>query len=99
MKAPALSDRTHRIEPFHTMELMKRAVALQQAGHPVIHMSIGEPDFKAPEPVVAALETAVRAGHTEYTSAMGIEPLRRAIAADYGHRYGLDIDPARIVVT
>lgn len=99
MKAPALSDRTHRIEPFHTMELMKRAVALQQAGHPVIHMSIGEPDFKAPEPVVAALEAAVRAGHTEYTSAMGIEPLRRAIAADYGHRYGLDIDPARIVVT
>ena len=99
MKAPALSDRTHRIEPFHTMELMKRAVALQQAGHPVIHMSIGEPDFKAPEPVVAALEAAVRAGQTEYTSAMGIEPLRRAIAADYGHRYGLDIDPARIVVT
>ena len=99
MKAPALSDRTHRIEPFHTMELMKRAVALQQAGHPVIHMSIGEPDFKAPEPVVAALEAAVRAGHTEYTSAMGIEPLRRAIAADYGHRYGLNIDPARIVVT
>ena len=99
MKAPALSERTHRIEPFHTMELMKRAVALQQAGHPVIHMSIGEPDFKAPEPVVAALEAAVRAGHTEYTSAMGIEPLRRAIAADYGHRYGLDIDPARIVVT
>ena len=99
MKAPALSDRTHRIEPFHTMELMKRAVALQQAGHPVIHMSIGEPDFKAPEPVVAALETAVRAGHTEYTSAMGIEPLRRAIAADYGQRYGLDIDAARSVVT
>ena len=62
MKAPALSERTHRIEPFHTMELMKRAVALQQTGHPVIHMSIGEPDFKAPEPVVAALERAVRAG-------------------------------------
>jgi aspartate/methionine/tyrosine aminotransferase len=62
-------------------------------------MSIGEPDFKAPEPVIAALERAVRAGHTDYTSAVGIEPLRRAIAADYGHRHGLDIDPARIVVT
>ncbi len=99
MKAPALSTRTHRIEPFQTMDLMKRAVALQQAGHPVIHMSIGEPDFKAPEMVVAALERAVRAGHTEYTSAMGIEPLRRAIAADYQRRYGLEIDPARIVVT
>ncbi|MCX7275159.1 MAG: pyridoxal phosphate-dependent aminotransferase [Burkholderiales bacterium] len=99
MKAPALADRTHRIAPFQTMELMKRAVALQQAGHPVIHMSIGEPDFKAPEPVMAALERAVRAGHTEYTSAQGIEPLRQAIADDYGRRHGLDIDPARIVVT
>ena len=60
MKAPALADRTHRIAPFQTMELMKRAVALQQAGHPVIHMSIGEPDFKAPEPVMAALEFPAR---------------------------------------
>ena len=99
MPAPTLSRRTEQIAPFHTMELMKRAAALQQAGRPVIHMSIGEPDFKAPEPVVAALERAVRAGHTEYTSANGIEPLRRAIAADYGRRHGLDIDPARIVVT
>lgn len=99
MPVPTLSRRTAQIAPFHTMELMKRAAALQQAGRPVIHMSIGEPDFKAPEPVVAALERAVRAGHTEYTSAVGIEPLRRAIAADYGRRHGLDIDPARIIVT
>ena len=99
MTPPTLSARTARIQPFQTMELMKRAVALQQAGRPVIHMSIGEPDFKAPEPVMAALERAVRAGHTEYTAATGIEPLRRAIAADYGMRHDLDIDPARIVVT
>jgi aspartate/methionine/tyrosine aminotransferase len=99
MPVPTLSQRTARIAPFHTMELMKRAAALQQAGRPVIHMSIGEPDFKAPEPVVAALERAVRAGHTEYTSAVGIEPLRRAIAADYGRRHGLDVDPGRIIVT
>jgi aspartate/methionine/tyrosine aminotransferase len=96
---PTLSRRTDRIAPFHTMELVKRAAALQQAGKPVIPMSIGEPDFKAPEPVIAALERAVRAGHTDYTSAVGIEPLRRAIAADYGLRHGLDIDPARIIVT
>ena len=99
MTPPTLSARTARIQPFQTMELMKRAVALQQAGRPVIHMSIGEPDFKAPAPVIDALERAARAGHTEYTAATGIEPLRRAIAADYGMRHDLDIDPARIVVT
>ncbi|MBN9430688.1 MAG: pyridoxal phosphate-dependent aminotransferase [Burkholderiales bacterium] len=94
-----LAHRTANIAPFHVMELAKRAAALQAAGHPVIHMSIGEPDFTAPAPVVAALERAVRAGHTQYTAAMGLQALRNAIAADYGRRYGLDIAPSRIIVT
>jgi aspartate/methionine/tyrosine aminotransferase len=94
-----LARRTSNIEPFHVMELVKRAARLQAAGHPVIHMSIGEPDFTAPPPVLAALEQAVEAGLTGYTPALGIEPLRRAIARDYADRFGLDIDPGRIVVT
>ena len=81
------------------MQVVARAAALQAAGHPVIHMSIGEPDFTAPAPVVAALERAARAGHTQYTSANGLAALRAAIARDYGQRYGIDLDPARIVVT
>jgi aspartate/methionine/tyrosine aminotransferase len=94
-----LARRTAQIDPFHVMELTKRAAALEAAGHPVIHLNIGEPDFTAPEPVVAALERAVRAGHTRYTAATGLAPLREAIARDYGERYGLDIAPSRIVVT
>ncbi|MCD6680685.1 MAG: pyridoxal phosphate-dependent aminotransferase [Burkholderiaceae bacterium] len=94
-----LARRTERIAPFHVMQVVARAAALQAAGHPVIHMSIGEPDFTAPEPVVAALERAARAGHTQYTSANGLAALRAAIARDYGVRYGIDVDPARIVVT
>ena len=95
----SLARRTGHIEPFHVMELVKRAATLQAAGHPVIHMSIGEPDFTAPPPVISALEEAARAGHTGYTAALGIEPLRRAIAKDYAERFGLDIGPERIVVT
>ena len=94
-----LARRTAQIDPFHVMELTKRAAALEAAGHPVIHLNIGEPDFTAPEPVVTALERAVRAGHTRYTAATGLAPLREAIARDYGERYGLDIAPSRIVVT
>ena len=96
---PGLARRTGQIAPFHVMELVKRAAALEASGHPVIHMSIGEPDFTAPLLVVAALDEAVRAGRTGYTPALGIEPLRRAIANDYAQRFGLDIDPGRIVVT
>lgn len=94
-----LARRTGLIAPFHVMQVVARAAALQAAGHPVIQMSIGEPDFTAPPPVVDALERAARAGHTQYTSANGLAALRTAIARDYGERYGIDVDPARIVVT
>ncbi|HLS56177.1 MAG TPA: pyridoxal phosphate-dependent aminotransferase [Zeimonas sp.] len=94
-----LARRSALIDPFHVMELTKRAAALEALGQPVIHLNIGEPDFTAPEPVVAALERAARAGHTQYTAATGLQPLREAIARDYGERYGLDIAPSRIVVT
>ncbi len=94
-----LAQRTARIAPFHVMQVVARAAALQAAGHPVIQMSIGEPDFTAPPAVVAALERAARAGHTQYTAANGLSALRAAIARDYGERYGVDVDPARVVVT
>jgi aspartate/methionine/tyrosine aminotransferase len=94
-----LAARTAAIAPFQVMELVKRAVQLEQQGRPVIHLSIGEPDFTAPEPVLAALERAARGGRTQYTSAVGTVALRTAIAADYRTRHGLEVDPARIVVT
>ena len=95
----SLAARTTRIEPFHVMELVKRAAALQATGKPVIHMSIGEPDFTAPPPVIAAMEQAAHEGRTGYTPALGIETLRCAIANDYRERYGVTVDPQRVVVT
>jgi aspartate/methionine/tyrosine aminotransferase len=94
-----LASRTGKIAPFQVMELVKRAVLLEQQGRPVIHLSIGEPDFTAPEPVVAALERAARDGRTQYTAAVGLPALREAIARDYRDRHGVEVDPARIVVT
>ncbi|MFT4103626.1 MAG: pyridoxal phosphate-dependent aminotransferase [Burkholderiaceae bacterium] len=99
MPSYPFSRRCDAIEPFQVMELAKRAGQLQAAGHPVIHMSIGEPDFTAPPQVVRALERAAAAGHSRYTAANGIAPLRRAIAAYYQQEYGLAIDPARVIVT
>jgi aspartate/methionine/tyrosine aminotransferase len=99
MPLPPLARRTSHIRPFQVMELIKRAHALALTGKPVLHLSIGEPDFTAPAPVVDALERAVRDGHTHYTGATGIEPLRRAIAHDYARRYGVEVSPQRVVVT
>jgi aspartate/methionine/tyrosine aminotransferase len=91
--------RTARIEPFRVMELVKRAHALEQQGRSIVHLSIGEPDFTAPPPVLDALDRAARAGHTQYTSAVGTAALRQAIARHYADRHQVDVEASRIVVT
>jgi len=99
MSYPSLARRTRRIAPFRVMELVGRAMARQAAGHPVIHLSIGEPDFTAPPPVLDALEAAARAGRSRYTPSNGTLELRTAISGWYAQRFGIDVAPARILVT
>lgn len=97
--AQSYSARSRAIEPFHVMALLARANELQAEGHDVIHLEIGEPDFTTAAPIVEAGQAALAAGHTRYTAARGLPELRCAIAGFYGQRYGLDIDPERILIT
>jgi len=102
-----LASRLDRIEPFYVMECAKAAEALARSpacdpahgGEPMIFLNIGEPDFTAPPLVLAAAERCLREGRTQYTQATGDPALRERIAGWYGTRFGLAIDPARIVVT
>jgi aspartate/methionine/tyrosine aminotransferase len=94
-----LASRLDQIAPFHVMELAKMATALENAGRHIIHMGIGEPDFTAAPAVIAAAAQAMADGKMQYTSATGLPALRDAIAAHYRDVYGLNIAPARIIVT
>jgi len=94
-----LAARMDAIEPFHVMEIQRRAFELEASGRRVIHMEIGQPDFPAPQPVVEAAIAALRREPMGYTDALGIRPLREAIAQFYADRYRLDVAPERIVVT
>jgi aspartate/methionine/tyrosine aminotransferase len=87
------------IAPFHVMDILARAQALEAAGRDIIHLEIGEPDFATPAPIVEAGIAALRAGHTHYTGALGLTPLREAIARFYATRWQATVDPARVVVT
>jgi aspartate/methionine/tyrosine aminotransferase len=93
------AQRVGAIAPFHVMEVQTAARALEAAGRSVVHMEIGEPDFPTPAPVLAAAEQALAKGDIYYTSALGIAPLREAIAAHYRDRFDVDVAPERIVVT
>ena len=94
-----LAARLDEIEPFHVMELLKMAAALEQAGRSVIHMGIGEPDFPAAQPVLDAAAKAIAGGTMRYTHAVGLPALRDAIAAHYQQRFGVDVAAERIVIT
>ncbi len=98
-----LSRRAERIEPFHVMEVAKAATAhartLSATDRPMIFLNIGEPDFTAPPLVMEAAARAVRDGVTQYTPAMGIEPLRERISHWYAERFGVDVPARRIAIT
>jgi aspartate/methionine/tyrosine aminotransferase len=87
------------IEPFHVMELMAKAKAMEAAGRDIVHMEVGEPDFPTPQPVVDAAQSFVAGGKVFYTNALGLPQLREAIANFYATRYGVIVEPARIIVT
>jgi aspartate/methionine/tyrosine aminotransferase len=94
-----LASRTQSIAPFFAMELSKQAQALKAQGKDVIQLNIGEPDFTAAPAVVAAMSAAVNAQKTQYTAALGLQPLREAIAQHYWDLYGVRVPASRIVVT
>ncbi len=87
------------IAPFEVMEIQTIARQLEVAGHDVIHMEIGEPDFPTPVPIVDAAKRAFDSSPMNYTSACGMSSLRVLIATFYAEKYGVQVDPARIVIT
>ena len=93
------AQRMQEIAPFRVMQILARARAMEAAGRDVVHMEIGEPDFVSPQPVIDAAIAAQRAGHTHYTPAAGLPALREAIAGFYQQRFGVSVDPARVLIT
>jgi aminotransferase len=66
----------------------------------VISMTIGEPDFATPEPIIRAAIDSLEAGETHYTANGGMIELRELIAAHLERRYGVGYDPrAELLVT
>src|SRR5258706_4618982 len=94
-----LAARMAHIEPFEVMEIQTLARECEARGTDVIHMEIGEPDFRTPQPIVDAAKRALDGKPMFYTSALGLKELREAISRFYKERYGLDVPAGRVIVT
>ncbi len=86
--------------PFIAMDVLGTAQAIEAKGGDVVHMELGEPAFGAPQAARDALAGAMARGETlGYTQGLGLASLRREIAALYRRRHGIELAPARVVVT
>ena len=96
---PYLSTRAKEVQPFRTIALLTQAKARIAAGQDIIRLDVGEPDFPTPAPVQAAAARALAGGSGRYTESSGTPLLRNKIARYYQDRYGVRVDPARVIVT
>ncbi|MFO1127969.1 MAG: aminotransferase class I/II-fold pyridoxal phosphate-dependent enzyme [Rhodospirillales bacterium] len=87
------------IPSFIVMDVMRDANARVAAGHDVIHLEVGQPSTPAPAVVREAAARALATDRLGYTDALGLPALRVRIARHYGERYGIDLDPSRVIVT
>ena len=96
---PSLSSRLEQTELAATFAMAARARALRAAGHDVISLSLGEPDFPTPPHIVEAAHAAAQRGDTKYPPLAGTEALKASIRRKYARDQKLDIAEQNILVT
>jgi len=93
-----LSDALARVKPSATIAVTTKSAELKRAGHDVIGLGAGEPDFDTPDNIKDAAIEAIRVGKTKYTPADGIPELKEAICAKFARENGLTYKPSQVHV-
>jgi aspartate aminotransferase len=93
-----LATRMSRLGTETAFEVLAKAKALEAQGREIIHLEIGEPDFDTPANIIDAAVEALRSGHTHYTPANGMPPLREAIAEEVSQTRDIPVHPDQVVV-
>ncbi|MFN4260317.1 MAG: pyridoxal phosphate-dependent aminotransferase [Gemmataceae bacterium] len=94
MNPMSMAERVRQLQPTAVNRILHEARQLQAEGRTLVSLARGQPDFATPLPIVAAAQTALRAGRTGYPDNRGEPELRRAVAdrlaADWGQSYDPD---------
>ena len=96
--AALLSPRANAADEGAIIRMSQRTRELRAAGHDVVALTIGEPDFDTPLNIRDAAKDAMDKGFTHYSPVAGIPELREAIAAKLAYENGLNYKPSEIVV-
>ena len=93
-----LSRALDRLGTESAFKILAEAKNLEAQGKSMIHLSLGQPDFKTPQHVVDAAKKALDDGHHGYVMSNGILECRQAVTRKIKKLYNTDIDPERILI-
>jgi aspartate aminotransferase len=93
-----LSKRIQRVSLSANAAAKSRATALREAGHDILDLTTGEPDFDTPEHIKQAACAAIDGGATKYTPTPGVRKLREAVQRKLQRENRLDYALASIVI-
>ncbi|HKM61334.1 MAG TPA: pyridoxal phosphate-dependent aminotransferase [Acidisphaera sp.] len=96
---PALAKRLDKVPVAATVQMTIRARELRTAGHDVIALTIGEPDFATPAHAIEAAHQAALRGETKYPPHDGTPALKQAVQRKFARDNGLDFPLDQICVT
>ena len=96
---PKLASRLGRARTAATVSQTIKARALRDAGHDVIQLTIGEPDFHSPRHAIEAAYQAALEGDTKYPPQDGSKALKLAVQAKFKRDRGLDYALDEITVS
>lgn len=94
-----LSQRVQQVKPSPTLAVTAKAAELKAAGHDIISLGAGEPDFDTPDHIKQAAIAAIHAGDTRYTAVDGTPALKAAVIAKFQRDNQLTYQPDQILVS
>jgi len=93
-----LAKNLERLGTESAFSILAEAKKLEAQGKPMIHLGLGQPDFKTPKHVVDAAKKALDDGHHGYVLSNGILECRQAVTRKIKKLYNKDIDPERVLI-
>jgi aspartate aminotransferase len=96
--APQLAGAVGRLGTESAFAVLARARELERLGRSIVHLEIGQPDFRTPEHVAAAGIAAIERGETGYTPSAGLTEFREVIAAELSETRQIEVAPERVLV-
>ena len=77
----------NRLSTESAFKVFQRSIELEKKGKKIIHLSLGQPDFKTPKNIVIAAKNALDKGFHGYTPSNGFLELRKEVSFDANKRF------------